>query len=40
MEFGKSEKRVQFDYEVNGVTLKKSKEEMDLGVTYGGLDSR
>ena len=33
MEFGKSRKRVHGDYKLNGVTLEKSKEEVDLGVT-------
>ena len=32
MEFGKSKKRVRYDYEMNGVRLEKSK-EVDLGVT-------
>ena len=40
MEFGKSKKRVRYDYEMNGVSLEKSKEEVDLGVTVRGLDSR
>ncbi len=33
MEFGKSKKRIQYHYEVDGVKLHKSKEEVDLGVT-------
>ncbi len=33
MEFGKSKKRIQYHYEMDGVKLKKSKEEVDLGVT-------
>ena len=33
MEFGKSKKRVRYDYEMTGVRLEKSKEEVDLGVT-------
>ncbi len=32
MEFGKSKKRIQYHYEMEGVKLKKSKEEVDLGV--------
>ena len=33
MEFGKSSKRVHWDYRMGGVSLEKSKEEVDLGVT-------
>ena len=33
MEFGKSKRRVHYDYKIEGTTLKKSKEEVDLGVT-------
>ncbi len=33
MEFGKSKKRIQYYYDMDGVKLKKSKEEVDLGVT-------
>ncbi len=33
MEFGKSKKRIQYYYEMDGVKSKKSKEEVDLGVT-------
>ncbi len=33
MEFGKSKKRIQYHYEMDDVKLKKSKEEVDLGVT-------
>ncbi len=33
MQFGKSKKKIQYHYEMDGVKFKKSKEEMDLGVT-------
>ncbi len=33
MEFGKSKKRIQYHYEMDGVKLQKSKEKADLGVT-------
>ncbi len=33
MEFGKSKKRIQYHYEMDGVKLKKSKKKVDLGVT-------
>ncbi len=33
MEFGKSKKIIQYYYDMDGVKLKKSKEEVDLGVT-------
>ncbi len=32
MEFDKSRKRIQYHYEMDGVKLQKSKEEVDLGV--------
>ena len=34
MKFGKSKKRVHYDYRMGGEILKKSKEEVDLGVTF------
>ena len=33
MEFGRSKRRVHWDYKMGGVSLKKSGEEVDLGVT-------
>ena len=33
MEFGRSGKRVHWDYKMSGASLEKSKEEVDLGVT-------
>ncbi len=33
IEFGKNKKRIQYHYEMDGVKLKKSKEEMDSRVT-------
>ncbi len=36
MEFGRSKRRVHCDYKMNNVSLKKSNEEVDLGITIAG----